>query len=65
MKFSSKIINYFFLSKTKIINIKIIIFFSIFYCLLYINSIKRFIINPKNNEVNQTQNINFKMPNNL
>ena len=65
MKFSSKIINYFFLSKTKLINIKIIIFFSIFYCLLYINSIKRFIINPKNNEVNQAQTINFKMSNNL
>ena len=65
MKFSSKIINYYFLSKAKIINIKIIIFFSIFCFLLYINSIKIFIITQKNNEVNQIQTISLKMKNNL
>ena len=64
MKFSSKI-NYFFLSKTKIIIIKKFIFFSIFSFLLYINSIKKFIINLKNNEMNQPQSIDFKLTNNL
>jgi len=63
MKFSSKI-NYFFLSKTKIIIIKKFIFFSILSFLLYINSIKIFIINLKNNEINQTKFINFKLTNN-
>jgi len=65
MKFSSKIINYFFLSKTKIININKIIFFSIFSFLLYINSIKIFIITPKNNEESLTKTINLKQTNNL
>jgi len=64
MKFFSKI-NYFFLSKTKIININKIIFFSIFSFLLYINSIKIFIIIPKNNEGSQTKTINLKKTNNL
>jgi len=65
MKLTSKIINYFFLSKTKIIIIFKIIFFSIFCFLLYINSIKLFIITLKNNEVSQPKYINLKMINNL
>jgi len=65
MKFSSKNINYFFLSKTKIININKIIFFSMFSFLLYINSIKIFIITEKNNEGSQTKTINLKQTNNL
>ena len=65
MKFSSKIINFFFLSKTKIIIIKKFIFFSIFSFLLYINSIKIYFINLKNNEINQPKSINFKLTNNL
>ena len=65
MKFSSKIINYFFLSNTKIIIIKTNIIFLIFFFLLYINLIKIFIINPKNNEESQTQTINLKKVNNL
>ena len=66
MKFFSKINNYFFLSKIKIIIIKKIkiIFFSIFCFLLYINTIKIFIIT-QNNEVNQEQTINLTMKNNL
>ena len=65
MKFSSKIINYFFLSKTKIIIKLKIIFFSIFSFLLYINSIKIFLITFKNNEFSQPQSINLKMTNKL
>jgi len=63
MKFSSKIINYFYLSK--LIIIKKFIFFSIFSFLLYINSINIFIINLKNNEMNQPQFVVFKLTNNL
>ena len=72
MKLSSKIIiifkgytkiNYFFLSKTKIINIKKFIF--IFSFLLYINLIKKFIISQKNNEVSQFQPKYFQMKNKL
>ena len=63
MKFSSKIINYFYSSK--IIIIKKFIFFSIFSFLLYINLINIFIINQKYNEMNQPQYINFKFTNNL
>lgn len=65
MKFTSKIINYFFLLKTKKIIITKIIFFSIFSFLLYINLIKIFIITLKKNEVSQPQSINFKMTNNF
>ena len=64
MKLSSKIINYFFLTKKKII-IKKIIFLSIFYLMLYINSIKILIITPKKNENNQLQSIKFKLENSL
>ena len=65
MKFSSKIFNYFFLSKTKLIIKLKIIFFSIFSFLLYINSIKIFIITSKNNEISQPQSINLKLTNKL
>ena len=65
MKLVSKIINYFFLSNTKIIIIKTNIIFLIFFFLLYINIIKIFIINPKNNEESQIQTINLKKVNNL
>ena len=66
MKFSSKIINYLFLSKTKIIIIKKIKFIIIFSFLLYINSIKNLIINTqKNREVSQSLSKYFKMRKNL
>ena len=65
MNFSSIIINYFFLSKIKIIIIKKIIFISTFSFLLYINLIKKLIITQKNNEVSQSQSKFFKMKNNL
>ena len=67
MKLSSKNknINYFFLSKIKIIIILKIIFFSIFSFLLYLNLIKIFIITPKNNELSQPQSLNLTIINNL
>ena len=64
MNFSS-IINYFFLSKIKIIIIKKIIFISILSFLLYINLIKKLIVTQKNNEVSQSQSKFFEMKNNL
>ena len=57
MKIFSKIINYFFILKTKIIIIEKIIFFLIFSFLLYKNSIK--ILTPKNNENIQIKTINL------
>jgi len=65
MNFSSIIINYFFLSKIKIIIIKKIIFISILSFLLYINLIKKLIVTQKNNEVSQSQSKFFEMKNNL
>jgi len=65
MKFFSKIINYFFLLKTKIFIIKKIIFFTLFFFLLYINLIKIFIITPKRNETNQPHSIKLNLANNL
>jgi len=65
MKYSLKINNYFFLSKTKIIIIKIIISISIFYFLLYRNLIKATTISQKQNEVSQANSTYFNVKNNL
>ena len=65
MKFSSKIINYLFLSKTKIIIVKKILFILIYSFLLYINSTKNVTITQKNRNISQSLSLIFKMKNNL